>query len=69
LSHSISPFLGWVFSREGLANYLLGLAWNHNPPDLCLLSSKDYRQEQRLQTRAKITGMSKDYRREQGLQA
>jgi hypothetical protein len=26
-------------------NYLPGLASNHNPPDLCLLSSWDYRRE------------------------
>jgi hypothetical protein len=26
-------------------NYLLGLALNHDPPDLCLLSSWDYRCE------------------------
>jgi hypothetical protein len=38
LSHSASPFsvLG-VF--ESLMNYLPGLAWNPDPPDLCLPSS------------------------------
>jgi hypothetical protein len=39
LSHSTSPFLLLVFSRQGLTNCLPGLASNHNPPDLCLLSS------------------------------
>jgi hypothetical protein len=29
--------LCWVFSRWALVNCLLAL--NHNPPDLCLLSS------------------------------
>jgi hypothetical protein len=39
-SHSASPFLGRVFSRCGLTNYLPGLAsWNHDPSYLCLLSS------------------------------
>jgi hypothetical protein len=28
-----------VFSRQGLVNYLPGLASNHNPPDIGLLSS------------------------------
>jgi hypothetical protein len=27
------------FSRQGLKNYLPGLASNHDPADLCLLSS------------------------------
>jgi hypothetical protein len=40
LSHSTSPFL-----REGLTNYLPRLALNLGPPDLCLLSSWDYRYE------------------------
>jgi hypothetical protein len=31
--------------RQGLGNYLPRLASNHNPPDLCLLSSWDYRCE------------------------
>jgi hypothetical protein len=26
-------------------NYLAGLAWNGNPPELCLLSSQNYRCE------------------------
>jgi hypothetical protein len=30
----------WMFFlKEGLANYVPGLASTHNPPDLCLLSS------------------------------
>jgi hypothetical protein len=33
------------FSRQGLTNYLPGLALNHDPHDLCLLSSWDYRPE------------------------
>jgi hypothetical protein len=28
-----------VFFELDLENYLLGLTLNHNPPDLCLLSS------------------------------
>jgi hypothetical protein len=32
-----------AFSRQGLMNYLPGLASNLNPPDLCLPSSWDYR--------------------------
>jgi hypothetical protein len=40
LSHSARPFLRWVFSRWGFKNfYLLRLALNCDPPDLCLLSS------------------------------
>jgi hypothetical protein len=39
LSHSTSPFLWWVFSRQGFMNYLSLLALNHDPPDICLLSS------------------------------
>jgi hypothetical protein len=30
LSHYTSPFLWWVFSRQGLENYLPGLALNHD---------------------------------------
>jgi uncharacterized membrane protein SirB2 len=46
LSHSTSPFFVMAFFlREGLLNYLLRLASNLNPPDLCILSSKDYRYE------------------------
>jgi hypothetical protein len=33
-NYSIRPLLGF---RQGLSNYLPGLASNHNPPDLCLL--------------------------------
>jgi hypothetical protein len=32
-------FLWRVLSRQGLANYLPGLALNWDPPGLCLLSS------------------------------
>jgi hypothetical protein len=32
-------FLWWVCSRQGLENYLLQLVSNHDPTDLCLLSS------------------------------
>jgi hypothetical protein len=39
VSHSTSPILRWVFSREDLANYLSRLASNLVPPYLCLLSS------------------------------
>jgi hypothetical protein len=39
LSHSFSPFLWWVFSRQGLKYYLPRLASNQYLPDLCLLSS------------------------------
>jgi hypothetical protein len=45
LSHSTSPFLYWVFSRYRVANYLPRLASNHDPPDLCLPSSQDYKHE------------------------
>jgi hypothetical protein len=45
LSHSTSPFFVKGFLRSGLANYLPGLALNLDPPDLCLLSSWDYRHE------------------------
>jgi hypothetical protein len=40
-----TPFLCWVFYREELENYLPGVALNHDPPDLCFLSSWDYRRE------------------------
>jgi hypothetical protein len=36
------PFLWWIFSRQGLENYLPRLAVNLDPLDLCLLSSQDY---------------------------
>jgi hypothetical protein len=39
LSHSASPFFVMSFFREGLSDYLPGLALNHNPLNLCLLSS------------------------------
>jgi hypothetical protein len=39
LSHSTSPFLWWVLSRQCLENYLPRLTLNCNPPDLCLLGS------------------------------
>jgi hypothetical protein len=39
LSHSTSSIFVKNFSRYGLMNYLPGLASNHDPPDLCLLSS------------------------------
>jgi hypothetical protein len=44
LSYSTSPFLV-IFLRYSLENYLPWLASNHNPPDLCLLSSEDGRNE------------------------
>jgi hypothetical protein len=45
LSHSASPFLCWAFLKEDILNYLPRLGLNHNPPDLCLQSNKDYRHE------------------------
>jgi hypothetical protein len=45
LSHSTSPFYVRCFSRQGLENYLSGLALNRHPPALCPLSSWDYRHE------------------------
>jgi hypothetical protein len=45
LRYSISPFFVIFFSRWGLLNYLLGLALNLDPLDLCFLSSYDYRHE------------------------
>jgi hypothetical protein len=45
LSHSTSPIFVKVFLKYGLENYLLRLASNHDLPDLCLLSSWDYRRE------------------------
>jgi hypothetical protein len=38
-------FSFFFFYRWGLENYLLGMARNCDPPDLCLLSRKDYRRE------------------------
>jgi hypothetical protein len=34
-----------LFLSSDLSNYLPGLASNYDPPDLCLLSSWDYRRE------------------------
>jgi hypothetical protein len=40
LTHSTAFFFVMgLFSRQGLMNYLPGLASNHDPPDLCFLSS------------------------------
>jgi hypothetical protein len=43
---SASPVLCCVFSKQSLMNYLPELAFNLDPPDLCLLSSWDYRMSQ-----------------------
>jgi hypothetical protein len=45
LSHSTNPIFVKGFSRYGFMNYLPWLAWNRDPPDLCHLSSSDYRCE------------------------
>jgi hypothetical protein len=45
LSQSASHVLCWVFSRWSLSNYSAELTLNLDPPDLCLLSSWDYRHE------------------------
>jgi hypothetical protein len=45
LGHSTSPIFVKGFSRDGLTNYLARLDLNHDPPNLCLLSSQDYRRE------------------------
>jgi hypothetical protein len=37
--HSNQPFFMKGFFKIGSPNYLPGLASNHDPPDLCLLSS------------------------------
>jgi hypothetical protein len=37
--------LSFFWLRWGLANFLPRLAWNHSPPELCLLSIWDYRCE------------------------
>jgi hypothetical protein len=39
LSHSTSPFFVKGIFKIGSLKLLPGLASNHNPPDLCLLSS------------------------------
>jgi hypothetical protein len=39
LSHSTSPIFVKGFLRQGLTNYLPGLASKLDPPALCLLSS------------------------------
>jgi hypothetical protein len=44
LSHTVSPFVLSIL-EIGFENYFLGLASNHDPPDLCLVSSQDYRRE------------------------
>jgi hypothetical protein len=45
LSHSTSCFCVRYFKDRVSWNYLPRLALNHDLPDLCLLSSKDYRSE------------------------
>jgi hypothetical protein len=45
LSHSASPFLMMTFFEIGFLELFAWLALNRNPPDLCLLSSQDYRCE------------------------
>jgi hypothetical protein len=46
LSHSTSPIFVKVYFRDRiLQNYLPRLTSNHDAPDLCLLSSWDYRCE------------------------
>jgi hypothetical protein len=42
--HPQSIFL-WLFWRWGLVNYLPGLALKHNPPNLIIPSSEDYKHE------------------------
>jgi hypothetical protein len=39
LSHSANPFSVGHFQGRILQTICLELAWNHDPPDLCLLSS------------------------------
>jgi hypothetical protein len=41
VSHHAQPFV----EIGGLMSFLLWLASSHDPPDLCLLSSQDYRLE------------------------
>jgi hypothetical protein len=38
-------FFFFFLLRWGLINFLSGLAWNHNPQNLCLQSVWDYRSE------------------------
>jgi hypothetical protein len=45
LEPQLQSILLWLFWRQGLKNYLLGLALNFDLPDLCLLSSWDYTHE------------------------
>jgi hypothetical protein len=39
LSHSTSPFCNFFFQDRVSRTIYQGLALNHDPPDLCLLSS------------------------------
>jgi hypothetical protein len=39
----VCMYVCWVFSRQGLVSHLSRQASNPDPPDLCLLSSWDYR--------------------------
>jgi hypothetical protein len=43
LRSTSSPFYFDYFGDGGLMNYLPGLALNHHPPDLSLISTWDYR--------------------------
>jgi hypothetical protein len=45
LSHPTSPIFVMGIFKIGYMSYLPKLALNHNPPDLCLLSSWDYRRD------------------------
>jgi hypothetical protein len=42
LSNTSTPFCSSMFGRWGLTNYLPGLAFNFDAPELSLPSSKDY---------------------------
>jgi hypothetical protein len=45
-AYTLSHFCDYFFKiGSGLLNNVSGLALNHNPADLCLLSSWDYRCE------------------------
>jgi hypothetical protein len=53
-------------------NYLPTLASNHDPPDFCLLSSKDYRRDPRCRTasihlNSNKNAMKPDWRAQQGI--